>query len=294
MDKREHPLGEKGVKLSLEKVAERIASDYTDPRIRAWAIECLERARRDGKSRCRTELERAQVLLAAVQKKLWVPDPYASEWIAGSHLTACVDKDAPCFHGGDCDDLVALLGSCLLSVGLPVAVVGHSYNAAQQISHVLCSVRIGGRWQYADPSSEYDVGHCDPFTRERILSVPNVKLICDSDVCLRDPRQFDPIEHGFVTGGTYVGVDGRPKFAWLSSQPRNARPPSGRRLEWLSAPPESTAPGVGSADAKTTPEKLTTIEKVLVAGLVLNVLGLGWSFYQWYYAQKRKPKELTA
>lgn len=220
VEKREHPFGELGVRSSLEEVAKRIADGYTHPKVRVWAIECLERARRERRIKCNTEEQRAEVLLAAVQKKLWVPDPTGAEWMGGAHLMACDvgDKDAPCFHGGDCDDLVILLNSCFLSVGLGALVVGHAYDRGQQIGHVLSAARVSGKWMYADPSTDLPLGQCVEFTRERILSVPTVKVVCDEDVCLSNPRQWDPEESGFVEKGVFVGVDGpptRPTFAWI-------------------------------------------------------------------------------
>lgn len=103
-----HPPGERGVNYSLEQVAERASQGSVDPRIRAWAIECLDRARKRDLP-VKGSLARARVLLRAVQEKLWVPDPVAAEFMAGAHLTACVDKDAPCFRGGDCFPVGTLL-----------------------------------------------------------------------------------------------------------------------------------------------------------------------------------------
>jgi len=369
IERREHPYGEQGVRSSLDAVADKAAKGGADPRVRAWAIECLERARRSGK-KVGNERGRAEALLGAVQKKLWVPDPVGTEFIAGAHLTACTDKDAPCFHGGDCfpeetlvlkeckgeapilvrmrglraqdriwglnswtvveavvtkgslavdvvhlsndsklrltnnhkvyvregeeerriavtdlevgmvlsqphvatlphtssqtmrrepdgvhverieratvltlccdiqtsdhrvylpecdvtvancDDLVVLLASSFLSVGLNTMVVGHAYNTQKNIQHVLAAVRIADQWQYADPSTDFPLGKCERFTRERLLSVPNVKVVCDETSCLSNPASIDPDREGFVEKGLFVGVDGVPH--------------SGREIWWIS------------------------------------------------------------
>lgn len=103
VDHRLHPFGEKGVFSSLEEVADRVAKGALSPRVRLWAIECLDRARVEQGLQANNDRERAEILLRAVQKKLWVPDPVGAEWMAGTHLMACDPaKDGVCFRGGDC------------------------------------------------------------------------------------------------------------------------------------------------------------------------------------------------
>lgn len=103
VEKRAHPPGEQGVVASLEAVAERVKLGAVSPKVRMWAIECLDRARTERGWRMDTERERAIVLLEACQKKLWVPDPIGVEWMAGAHLMACdATKDGVCFRGNDC------------------------------------------------------------------------------------------------------------------------------------------------------------------------------------------------
>lgn len=175
-----------------------------------------------------TDRERAEALLAACQKKLWVPDPVGSEWMAGSHLMACdPKKDGVCFRGGDCDDLVVLLASCFCSVGIYTLIVGHAYNRARDISHVLTAAWVNGRWMYADPSTKQPLGRCVDFTRERIYSVPNVQMLCDEHSCLVNPRRFQPEKSGFVAKGEFVGVNGPPvvQFSWVDDPERS--------VEWL-------------------------------------------------------------
>lgn len=422
IDKHEHPFGEAGTRKSLDAVAKKIKEGYTDPRVRAWAIECLERARREEGIACDTERERAEVLLRAVQKKLWVPDATATEWIAGAHLTLCVDKNAPCFHGGDCfphdttiykrnkncvisslrvgdeiwgfdrwskveavvckgvlpvdvltlsngeelhlteehhvydtekrrhrvkdvdvgfkllepsvvggmsdrvmwqpevisieraayetecwdiqtddhmvympdalvtvaqcDDLSVALGSAAMSVGLWVCVVGHSYNTRKDLEHVLTSIRVGGEWKYADPSTSWELGRCAKFSRERVLSVPDVRVLCDGDICFRNPKQWDPIQEGFVSRGTYVGVDGVPKFAWLEAEPS----PRGY-FEWLGQepPPEEEIVKEEKKIEKTA-KGLSMEGKLLLAGFALNAVALGWQIYSYQMEKERRAR----
>ena len=233
VQRKDHPFGEQGVITSLEAVAERVALGATSPKVRMWAIECLDRARKERGWKMDTEKERAIVLLEACQAKLWVPDPVGVEWMAGAHLMACdPEKDGVCFRGNDCDDLVILLGSCFSSVGLYTSIVGHAYDREKNISHVLTSVWVNGRWMYADPSTDLPLGECVKFTRERVYSVPNIKMICDSNVCFTHPTRFNPDMNDYVGEGGFVGVSGPPKkldgvpnFAWLSA-PR-------RDVQWL-------------------------------------------------------------
>ncbi len=260
--RKDHPPGERGVRSSLNEVANKIAEGGSHPKVRAWALEQLERARKLEGIGCKTDRERADVLLRAVQKKLWVPDPVATEFMAGAHLTAC-DRSTPdelCFISGDCDDLAILLGSCFLSVGLNAMVVGHGYDRDQNIQHVLLAVRVrkqggaaaisGGRqqheWLYADPSlPTMKLGQVTAFSRERLLSVPDVKVICDASSCLVN-RDFDPDELGFAEHGVFVGVDGVPErmrrsFTWLAASPASAA----RSFQWLGVTAAEVAKAYG-------------------------------------------------
>lgn len=108
----------------------------------------------------------------------------------------------------NCDDMCVLLAASFLSVGLNTMIVGHAYNANRTIQHVLCAARVKGEWLYADPSYDFPLGKCEPFTRERLLSVPNVKVVCDETACLTNPTNLDPDREGFVEHGVFVGVDG--------------------------------------------------------------------------------------
>jgi hypothetical protein len=222
VEKKAHPPGEQGVRASLDAVSKRVAEGGLSPAMRRWSIEMLDKARKTG-TNVHTPKNRAVVLLKAVQQKLWVPDPVGAEFIQGAHLTACTDPDKPCFDGGDCDDLVVLLGAAFLSVGINTLVVGHGYSSGG-IRHVITAAHVDNKWHYADPSSygpegaHFPFGACAPFTRERIYSVPNIKVLCDDQRCIRDGSKFKPEANDFVTEGVFVGVDGVPfaqRFRWL-------------------------------------------------------------------------------
>lgn len=353
------------MRSSLDEVAKAVAKGITDPRVRTWAVKKLDEARQEGRSVKRPR-ERAQVLLRAVQKKLWVPDPIGAEYIPAAHLLAC-DADEPgrvcvpaddCFAEGtlvltdevvgntflavpveelrvgmriwglerwsvvenvwakgdlvvdeiefdngtklwlspdhhvyviedererritvselqvgavvprpaqpvvpgietsdvarrrvlgiqrsvgeypcwdittddhrvylpehdvtvsQCDGLATLLGACFGSVGIYVIVVGHGYNAQKHIEHVLCAAHVDNRWEYADPSTELPLGRCVPFSRERLISVPNIKALCDDTACL-SRGSYDPDRLEFVDKGAFVGVGAVPSLEGLRAK----------------------------------------------------------------------------
>ena len=51
---------------------------------------------------------------------------------------------------GDCDDHVMLLGSMLVSVGIPVRVQGVKIPPSTIVNHVILSANISGKWQDID------------------------------------------------------------------------------------------------------------------------------------------------
>jgi hypothetical protein len=225
IEERPHPPGEVGVRKSLEEVARRAGLGARHPRVNTWARNTLAAAAKAGQV-VKSARDRARVLLESVQKKLWVPDPVGTEYIAGAHLLACDDESdgVVCIQGADCDELVVVLAASLSSVGIHTMIVGHAYDAEQRIEHVLCAVYLDNRWHYADPSTKLPLGKCVPFSRERLLSMPNVQVLCDQRSCL-GTRSFNPNELNFVDRGVFVGVDGPPTLAGLACN-----------LAWLAEP----------------------------------------------------------
>ena len=355
---------------SLDEVAKAASRGSTDPRVRTWAIETLDKAREKG-AVVKHPHERARVLLEAVQKKLWAPDPIGAEYIPEAHLLAC-DPDKPkdgqvCVRGDDCfaegtlvleeqfglipvetlkpgmqiwgldrwstvqdvwykgvlptsvvqlnngaalsltadhhvyviedgnerrirvselwpgmemprpryaplelrrsrketlrcstvstgamlhdiderpcwdittddhrvylpehdvtvsqcDGLATLLGASLSAVGIYTLIVGHGYGE-NRIEHVLCAahlprLNVSAPWHYADPSTKLPLGRCVPFKRERLLSIPNVKVLCDGSACL-GKQAFDPENLEFIDQGLFIGVGSLPELRGLSSR----------------------------------------------------------------------------
>lgn len=295
---RPHPWGEKGVRSSLDETAKRAAKGAIRPEVRTWAIECLDRERKRG-GKVNSDWDRARVLLKACQDKLWVPDPVFAEYIPPAHLLACEkhgDNGNVCIKGEDCDGLVVLFGAACMSVGLHVIITGHAYNQAKQIQHVLTMVRINGKWHYADPSTPehipaFPLGKCHPPTRERLLSVPNVQVLCDGQHCMVDPTKYDPDRSDFVVEGVFVGLDGipEPQLA-LEDRALNIRWLEEPKIRWLGAAEEVSTqepippPGYSQtpqvivvkepADKEAPPQKMSITDKLLAASVVISALGL--------------------
>lgn len=245
------------MRSSLEEVAKRAASGVRHPRVNTWARNTLAAASKRGET-VKSHRDRARVLLGAVQKKLWVPDPVGTEYIAGAHLLACDDETdgEVCIRAADCDELCVVLAAALSSVGIYTMIVGHAYDKQQRIEHVLCAVHLEDRWHYADPSTKLPLGQCvTPFSRERLLSMPNVQVLCDQQTCL-STRPFDPGDLNFVDRGVFVGVDGPPSFtfAGLASS-----------LAWLSEAPMMQWLGQALVDLK---DPATMIEVKRMMGLI--------------------------
>jgi hypothetical protein len=95
-----HPPGGKGVKMSLDEVALRVAKGRNDPRVRSWAIRAVHAAGVGGMHR---ELEQAEAVRTALKKATsYVQDPLNTEFMQAASETLCLDDKGFCFRGGDC------------------------------------------------------------------------------------------------------------------------------------------------------------------------------------------------
>lgn len=287
-DIRSHPYGSQGTHTSLNRVAEYVAEGISNPYVRSWAIDRLVEARDSGQPVNSAE-DRARVILRAAQTKLWVPDPINAEYIPKAHLLACDPKkphkdeqgnEIACLGGDDCDGLLTLCASALGAVGMNVAIVGHGYSGDESIEHVICAAWFKECWNYADPSvPELRLGECVPFTWERVVSVPNIQVLCDASACFSGARtQFNPDQHNFVDRGIFVGVGSAPttmrglksSVMWEKRVPAVAwsRP----RTQWL---------GQTKTEERQTGQEdgFTTLEKILLGGLAISLTTLGLQLY---------------
>lgn len=77
----------------------------------------------------------------------------------------------------NCDDQVVLLGSVLMSVGIPVLVVKQTFGAADQ-EHVLIHAQDEmGNWIAADPSTSYPLGQAAHASSEFAVDPLNPSMI---------------------------------------------------------------------------------------------------------------------
>lgn len=108
----------------------------------------------------------------------------------------------------NCDDLtIAYLSACE-SVGIRTAVCGAAYDADRNISHVLGMVTDdGGKWFYADPSTDFPFGEAKQATYEDVVDVRTGKKICAASACSVPLNGRNAPELG---EGRFVGVDGLP------------------------------------------------------------------------------------
>lgn len=93
-------------------------------------------------SRGTTSEERASIALRAVQALPYRPDP-TGEWLQGGAYTAT--------HGGDCEDLAALLAVVLELAAVPARLVW-LFQPSRLRDHVTCQALLGGVWVWAEPT----------------------------------------------------------------------------------------------------------------------------------------------
>jgi len=164
-----YPEGVAGVKLSLSVIAQKIRDGRLDPDIRGWAGDVLIAA---GKPK--TIREKAQAILDAFRKAtMYLPDPVGAEYIASGAATLCL-RPGLCVRARDCDDGVTLIGSALMSVGIPVVVLKQNFGPGKQ-EHVLIEARDEqGIWFPVDPSTSLDAGSKVPAVSEERINPMDV------------------------------------------------------------------------------------------------------------------------
>jgi hypothetical protein len=163
VETRPHPAGKKGADISLNEVAKRIREGRNDPHVKGWAGKVLVAA---GKPK--GNIEQSQALLDALRKQtMYVPDPVGTELNVAARHTLCL-TDKLCMPAGDCDDVSVALGAAIMSVGIPVQVVGQSFNGKTDApTHVLIAIDTTEGWKHIDPSSStMNVGETFPATKE--------------------------------------------------------------------------------------------------------------------------------
>jgi len=182
-----HPGGVAGALMSLDEVAKRAWKDRNDPRVRAWATQ--ELAKNGSPS---TALGKMQVLLDAFRKRVpYISDPVQTELMAGAVQTLCLDDGKLlCVIGGDCDCQTIAFSAVLMSIGIPVHVVGASYkDPIDQPVHVyLEAMDDSGEYLPIDPTTKKPVGQVHAPARVWVID-PNKGVSSDGKL-----------------GGDFVGI----------------------------------------------------------------------------------------
>ena len=189
VERRPHPPGGAGSKMSLEKVASLVREGRNDPRVRAWAGKALIAAGRPTRV-----TDQAQAVLDAFHKQvMYVPDPVHTEMMAKPHVTLCLDDKGLCMPISDCDDAVIAVASALMSIGIQTEIIGQAFNGDPSASHVILAVKdpLLGRLRIDPSEKNYRVGNYHPATKEWILDPMET-----SHASLAAPQE----------GGEFVGV----------------------------------------------------------------------------------------
>jgi hypothetical protein len=203
VERRNHPRGEAGTRVSLEETAKRAAEGRLDPRTRAWAIEKLVQG---GNPKSITA--RASIILTALRReRIYVPDPTDAEFIPSAACTL-VGCEGLKFLGEDCDGLLVSFLAAVGSIGIEGAVVGHGYEENGQLSHVLAAIYDGKVWHMGDPSTAQPFGTVSHPKRERWVAVPSGQTMCDTIEGGCDPNKIGSGLHGknMRPYGDFVGV----------------------------------------------------------------------------------------
>ena len=211
-----YPVGVAGVKLSLEEIARRIREGRLDPAVRGWAGDALIKAGRPV-----SDPARMTALLHAVRAAtVFVPDPVGAEYNVSAAGTLCLRPNL-CVRAADCDDLVVLIGSVLMSVGIPVIVVKQTFGEGDQ-EHVMIKAQDTqtGNWLRIDPSTDHPVGQSLDASAEFEL----------------DPMQPSTIGLRGVPDAEYVGIGRVPSAALAPVLIRQIGP-----VRYLGATPSGAA-----------------------------------------------------
>ena len=136
------------------------------PTVRSWAVRELIAA--GGPSGVR---DRIEALCGAVRSTSYdVPNPVGAQWIASA------DELSKGASSGACVDYCVKLGSALLSVGIPVALVGQSSDGTS-FDHVAMAAWDGHGWIRVDPSDRsVPLGASRPCKREVWIELPTNRV----------------------------------------------------------------------------------------------------------------------
>lgn len=146
-------------------MAQKMREGRLDPAVAGWARGVLKDAGFDGRDGFPIRRQGAALLAALRAQAIYTPDAYGAEVISSAAATLCL-RPGLCINGGDCDDLTVALGSALLSLGIPVAIVKQNFGGENQEHVLLVFQDESGDWVYADPSTNAPLGQAPKAVSE--------------------------------------------------------------------------------------------------------------------------------
>lgn len=174
--RRPHPGGMPGVRESAQAVADQIGLDMNDPDVIQWSRATVAAANLTGPRGMPNPTAIVDVLRRAIKQIVaFVKDPLGTELVIATRHLLCLS--GYCVRAGDCDDQLVALGSCTMSLGIPIRLRVRQYRGQAQCHITMefdSNPRLGGPWICVDPST--DSGQCSPtaFVQEFTIDVnPN-------------------------------------------------------------------------------------------------------------------------
>jgi hypothetical protein len=164
-DARPHPAGSEGARLSLKEVAERSWKARMSPRLRAWVTQQLDKHKVSTGGR----RQKAQAVLTEFRNKVpYIADPVMGEFMETPDQTLCLDEGGLCFIGTDCDGSAITLAAAMMSIGIPVMIIGSSHHSPVDVpTHVYMAFEDDLKnWVRMDGTTKLAVGYAAPRMRE--------------------------------------------------------------------------------------------------------------------------------
>jgi len=107
----------------------------------------------------RTPRARVERALRLVQGLPYRPDPPGEDWVQTSEYTAT--------HGGDCEDLAALLVVLCVTAGVPARLLW-IFQRRRVRDHVTAQACIAGVWLWMEPTLRAELGEYPYTAAERL------------------------------------------------------------------------------------------------------------------------------
>jgi hypothetical protein len=148
-----YPVGQAGVRLSLEQMARLIIQGSQSLVLQTMAEGIVRNWASVPANVQVTNAQAAQIFLDYVRATVrYRPDPPASEYMKSAAVTLCAPGTNLCVQVGDCDDLSIALASLCAAYGIPVRILKQIFGSDAQ-EHVLVAIQTdSGDWLPADPS----------------------------------------------------------------------------------------------------------------------------------------------